>query len=593
MQTFPDYLSIIPLKPRDKVPAVKWEAYQTRHATPDEISQWFAYSDRNVGVVTGAVSGVVVVDVDDPARIDTLGPLPHTPTVTIAKGLHLYFKHPGRHESNFKLPCGDVRGDGGYVVAPPSIHPNGTPYEWIVGLDVPFAELPASVLRYEKHELKASNDNKPTTEYGRSWFKDIEILAHMTEGMRNNLLNEVACKAGSLIASGHLNEAEAVSAMLEACQRNGLNDGVQATIRSGLNTGFKNPRHPVDAPIATVSPYAKLILSNLSDIVEKPISWLWRGVLAKGEISLIAGPAGLGKSTITQDIAARVTSGDYWPTSKERAPVGNVIILSLEDDPAARIKPRMIEAGADISRVKVIEGVLDAKSGDTFNLAQHIPLLAEAIETVGNVSLVLIDPVTAYMGALNSNELSAVRPVMTALKNLAVRYGTAILLVSHLNKNENGAAINRVQGSGAWVQAARAYYMVERDKSDPNRRLMSPAKVNNGRDDQGYAFHLESRKRPTGDDVQKAIWDGRVQSTTADQLLAENATDGSKLAEAIEFLQYHLGDGPVAYAEIKTRATKDGIAFATLYRARDKLGVVSVGSGSSITWSLRSQAILT
>ena len=221
------------------------------------MREWFAHADRNVGIVTGAASGIVVVDVDKPELIDTLGLLPSTPTVRTGKGLHLYFKHPGRPVANkVGLLSGvDLRGDGGYVVAPPSIHPNGASYEWNVGLDVPFAELPASVLEYETpRELKASNDNGQTTNYGRSWFGDAETLAYTMSGRRNTLLNTVACKAGSLIASGELSEQEAINAMLDACQRNGLidDDGIEsahATIRSGLRKGKDSPRVPKDTPI--------------------------------------------------------------------------------------------------------------------------------------------------------------------------------------------------------------------------------------------------------------------------------------------------------------------------------------------------------
>ena len=272
-------------------------------------------------------------------------------------------------------------------------------------------------------------------------------------------------------------------------------------------------------------------------------------MLAKGALSLIAGPAGLGKSTITQDIAARVTSGACWPASTEHAAVGNVIVLSLEDDAAARIKPRMIEAGADLGRVSIIEGTRDGESEGYFNLTQHVPLLDTMMAEIGSVSLVCIDPVLAYLTG-NSNLVKDVRPVMTALTNLAAKHGASILLVSHLNKNEAATAINRVQGSGAFVQAARVYYMIERDKDDPNRRIMTPGKNNLAEDNRGLGFRLESRMRPSGDKVQRVIWDDRMQETTADQVLCERRKDiqGAR-NEAKEFLLAQLAGGPVPIRE--------------------------------------------
>jgi len=144
--------SPIPLHPRSKKPSLPWQAFQTRHAAPAEVRSWPA--DANLAVVTGAISGLVVVDVDGPEGQEAFtalcaGELPNTPTVKTGKGLHLHFKHPGILVSNRTnlLPKVDIRGDGGSAVLPPSIHENGTKYEWLVSPDeVPLAPLPEWVL---------------------------------------------------------------------------------------------------------------------------------------------------------------------------------------------------------------------------------------------------------------------------------------------------------------------------------------------------------------------------------------------------------------------------------------------------------------
>ena len=297
-------LSIIPLHPKSKVPAVDWKAYQTKQPLRGDVEWWFGRgAEQNVAIVTGAVSGVVVVDVDYPDAVHCLGDLPRTPTVKTSRGHHYYFAHPGRQVGNFKLPCGETRGDGGYVVAPPSLHESGTRYEWIIGLDEPLAALPDSVLKYEKR-LSVANDNGQTTNYGRAWFNDVETLSKVASGRRNILLNEVACKAGSLIASGHLEEREARAAMGAACQQNGLtaDDGhrsVIATINSGLKKGHQNPRYPLD-PLTTEAVHrgGKLVIVRASEIKEEKPSWLWDGVLAKRSLSILAGDQGLGKSQV-------------------------------------------------------------------------------------------------------------------------------------------------------------------------------------------------------------------------------------------------------------------------------------------------------
>ncbi len=137
--------SVIPIAPRGKRPLVAWREYQQRAATLEEIERWFErWPDANAGIVTGAVSGLIVVDVDPAhggadsiaAVEDRDGPLPASVEATTGGGgRHLYYAHPGVAVANRVaiLPGIDVRGDGGCVVAPPSIHPSGRRYAWVAG----------------------------------------------------------------------------------------------------------------------------------------------------------------------------------------------------------------------------------------------------------------------------------------------------------------------------------------------------------------------------------------------------------------------------------------------------------------------------
>jgi hypothetical protein len=136
---------------RNKKPTILWEQFQKRHATPEEVASW---GERiNLAIVTGEISGLVVLDVDGDAgreSLKSLGPLPRTPTVKSHRGHHYYFKHPGGRVSTRSgvRPGIDIRGDGGYIVAPPSMHESGTPYRWVDGAsldNVAFADLPDSI----------------------------------------------------------------------------------------------------------------------------------------------------------------------------------------------------------------------------------------------------------------------------------------------------------------------------------------------------------------------------------------------------------------------------------------------------------------
>lgn len=143
--------SIVPLAAGEKRPTAAWQKYQASLMNEDDIVACFGLPEpANIGVVCGAFSGVVVLDIDGAEGEASMAEfvLPRTPTVTTGNGRHLYFRHPGGRVTNRVrvIPGVDVRGDGGYVVAPPSLHPNGEVYRWTRGLsptDIPLADAPS------------------------------------------------------------------------------------------------------------------------------------------------------------------------------------------------------------------------------------------------------------------------------------------------------------------------------------------------------------------------------------------------------------------------------------------------------------------
>jgi len=175
--------SVIPLKPKGKRPGIKsWKPYQDRVATDDELVKWFGGgSDNNIGIVTGSISGLAVVDLDSEEAItfSQANSFPHAPTVQTGKGLHLYYRYQDgirNFQKRDDLPGIDLRGDGGYVVAPPSIHPSSSQYHWIDGkgsTDIPLAVLPSLVL------AKAPADKTPMKEL---------LRGGVSKGSRNDSL---------------------------------------------------------------------------------------------------------------------------------------------------------------------------------------------------------------------------------------------------------------------------------------------------------------------------------------------------------------------------------------------------------------------
>lgn len=179
--------SIIPIKPGDKRPAMRWEMAQEQRADEELVRDWWRRG-FNLAVVTGELSGIVVVDCDSlegTVEAMKLG-LPETPTATTGKGRHYYFKHPGVPVRNAVslLPAVDIRGDGGYVVIPPSKHPSGSLYTWLEGLsleDVALAPLPQWVL----DKAAATGEAKPLDDW-----RDI-TSATVGPGERNQRLAEL------------------------------------------------------------------------------------------------------------------------------------------------------------------------------------------------------------------------------------------------------------------------------------------------------------------------------------------------------------------------------------------------------------------
>ncbi len=242
--------SVIPLKPHSKHPLVKWKEFQSRLATEDEVENWKRqFPKANIAIVTGKISNLVVLDIDGQEGKDSvirLGGIPDsTPIVRTGNGWQAYFAHPGCPVRNFvhKMPGLDMRAQGGYVVAPPSIHPNGRIYRWSrePAVDSLFSP-PFSLLRL----LRPKSVSPPRFEGGEgqhaTFQRQVQLLAASTEGVRNDQLNRAAYTMGGLVGAGRLNRAVAETSLEAIARGIGLTDTeIAATIRSGMERGIEAP----------------------------------------------------------------------------------------------------------------------------------------------------------------------------------------------------------------------------------------------------------------------------------------------------------------------------------------------------------------
>lgn len=341
----------------------------------------------------------------------------------------------------------------------------------------------------------------------------------------------------------------------------------------------------------------------------KARDWLWRDKIACGVITGLSGDPGLGKSQITASLAAIVTVGGQWPVTRDRAPQGSVIILNCEDDFETTIAPRLIAAGADMDKIHVFQGVQTVGNNGIlsermFDLSQDINRLVVMMEEIGDVRLVIIDPISAYVGngKVDSHNNTDVRSVLAPLTKAAEanhvtgKQGAAILIVNHLNKDGSKSALHRTQGSVAWTAAPRCIWAVIRDREDESgrSRLMMCVKNNIGPDTDGFRYEVEGFHLTDSDpliETSRIMWHTDAVDSNADQAFQSHtdAEDKASTNEAIEFLRDLLKFGPVSVFEIETAARKNGQLLHNLRRAKTRLKVKSSkqsGFGGKWVWEL-------
>ena len=322
-----------------------------------------------------------------------------------------------------------------------------------------------------------------------------------------------------------------------------------------------------------------LIVRRASEITPEPIEWLWPSRVAIGKQTMIVGEPGLGKSQLTAFMAATITTAGRWPCNEGQPPVGTVIILSAEDDAADTIRPRLDAAGADATRVLIVSAVRsnDGKGRRTFNLQADLDLLEQEITKARDVRLVVIDPISSYMGKTDSHKNSDVRGVLEPVGEMAARLRVAVVSVTHKSKGKGNSAINSAIGSVGFTGVARSAFMVDKDPDDQDRRLFLQIKNNIAKDPGGLAFRIGQHMLPGGIIGSAIFWDSERVSCTADEILAanENASERPAQTEAEDFLRDILKDGPRPARDVESEAKEAGISWRTVNRAKKTLGIVA------------------
>jgi hypothetical protein len=305
------------------------------------------------------------------------------------------------------------------------------------------------------------------------------------------------------------------------------------------------------------------------------MEWIWRHYLAEGAITSLAGDPGQGKSTVSRDLIARLTSGRGMPVTGGLRRRAGAVLLQGEDGVDTVVRPALAAAGADLTRVVVYDPREFTSS--PFILPADVNLVEDAVLEV-RAKLLVIDPAQAFF-ACNPNSERAVRKALRPLTQLAEKRHLAVLLVHHLNKCNAANPMYQAGGSIAWTAAARAAFQVVKDRTDNDPHLHLLCQVKNNL---ASAATLRYRTRSADDQV-AVEWEG-VSGFTLTDLQRGAYEDGSKLWEAMEILYLILRDGAKWSKLVVEKAQQEQVAKRTLERAKAAMRVQSEPKKESWDW---------
>lgn len=339
-----------------------------------------------------------------------------------------------------------------------------------------------------------------------------------------------------------------------------------------------------------------LVTTCLATLRPQPVRWLVPDYIPLGKLVMVAGDGGHGKSTLTLDLTACLTTGrpafglDYEPL-----PPSDVLLISCEDDFEDTVVPRLLSAGADLNRVHRVDGIR-SKDGKALPFdMRHYEAMRNDLKAHTEVRLVVIDPAGAYIGraGVDENKDAELRSLLGPMSELAAEALATIQLVKHLIKGATAKAVHKVGGSAGYVNAVRAAYIVAPDADDPDKKLFLPLKFNLGPRPSGLAYRMKALPDVALDTVINAYgnhldqadrdrlraqlfriyWEGRV-DVTADSVLADQSrlqAGPNKVDMAAEWLEKFLSVHAYPHDEVIQAGEAAGHTKNNLFRARKNL----------------------
>jgi hypothetical protein len=352
-----------------------------------------------------------------------------------------------------------------------------------------------------------------------------------------------------------------------------------------------------------------------SDITMRSKDWLWKGHLLRGAQELLTGIPGLGKSQVQCHYIACVTTGLPWPDGTRGCAPADVLMLTAEDCLDQEVVPRLVAAGAELRRVHIMKCIRTDGRDRQFLLAEDLDQLEKDVVRIGNVGLITVDPITAYMGGkMDSHKTTEVRSQLGPLKDFAERINVAISTITHPPKSASQKAIDHFIGSQAFIAAGRVGHVcveeteeIEEEDDEGHtskkrvktgRTLFANAKNNPHTKMPTLAYRLAEivvgQDKATGDTIAapRVVWDEEPVDISADEAVASAAGQGEAAggtrdagqAKVRAFLRDVLKAGPVPQKQIEEEAARRGFTDNQLRTAKEKLGIGSSKDGFGGGW---------
>lgn len=598
---------VFPVAAGSKNPLVKWRSEDPASCDLDQVNRWFIrWGDTNWGMATGAVSGVFVVDTDSKEAYDWVVANGLTDTYSVktggntpeklSYGYHFYFLHPGaevsvKNSASELAPRVDVRGDGGYVLMPPSV--TEMPYYVANQREIAVAPewLIARVRKTESERVAAVGELcTQDIEHGLNIYrKACREYPETPDGQWNNELNKLAGLAGRLVAAGCFDDEFALSLACEhgAAYVQDNRKAFLATWKSGFKWGLQSPWVPLGPEDVGFSggvppPPADLKagIMNMASVTLEPIRWLWPAWLPLGKFVIYAGPGGVGKSSVTFSWAATISRGGKWPDGLA-CPKGRVLIWSGEDDPADTIGPRLKAMGADMSKIDVIK----TAHGLPFDPARDFAQLKVQFKP-GDYSLLIIDPIVSAITG-DGHKANDVRRSLQAIVDFGADLDCCVVGITHFNKSSAGKnPTERVTGSQAFTALSRMTIVSQKDP-DTQECIIARSKSNISIDQGGLKYRIDPISLPEGIATTRVQWleaiEGSAQNLLGDLEPADEKISERKVDSAREFLKIALSTNELS---LKQLIEQGGFSKATLKRAKEQLPIRVVKVGNNWIWSM-------